>query len=248
MAPLTIAFLAAILGLLMAARRTPNVRGIRSVILFGMPAALTFALTIKSYRMVEYLTPALALWTASLFVMVDGRRFMTELQATFTSLRKPLRAIALPMLILLALALPFHHAVIAWEGMHHKPLPYEAYRTSIGAISGRAQSGDRVFHSNWDEFPVLFAADDRLRYISGLDPTFLYEANPVLSDRYFSIVLGMNTTTHWEFIHDRLGARFVFITLPRHQAFDETVRHDQRFMEIARDAASAAYEVRSPTP
>ncbi|MFH4325159.1 hypothetical protein WAJ71_21690, partial [Acinetobacter baumannii] len=40
--------------------------------------------------------------------------------------------------------------------------------------------GERIFNANWDDFPKLFFYDTRHSYVYGLDPNYLYSANPDL--------------------------------------------------------------------
>ncbi|MBU1630137.1 hypothetical protein KKD88_03620, partial [Patescibacteria group bacterium] len=129
----------------------------------------------------------------------------------------------------------------------HKDLyPDAVFSTAMQAVSLRAQEGDRVFHSDWDEFPMLFNLDDRLRYVAGLDPTFLYEASSTLSDAYRDVTWGKATTTKeqaWELIHDRLNARFVFIAKSDHQKLLDLIKSDERYNLLAETDDSAAFEI-----
>lgn len=47
-----------------------------------------------------------------------------------------------------------------------------------------------VVHSDWDDFPQLFYYNSNVRYISGLDPTFLYRANPELHTVWVELTIG----------------------------------------------------------
>jgi hypothetical protein len=56
------------------------------------------------------------------------------------------------------------------------PLPLFAGSSSW--LRQNAPRGTIVFHAQWDEFPQLFFWNRNNAYIIGLDPTFLYLANP----------------------------------------------------------------------
>lgn len=47
-----------------------------------------------------------------------------------------------------------------------------------------------VVHSDWDDFPQLFYYNSNVSYISGLDPTFLYRANPELHTLWVELTTG----------------------------------------------------------
>ena len=270
LAPLMIAFLLGILGMLVARKGTgsrelgtvsetgspspaPGSRfpvpgslldRMRLSIMLALPVAMTVVLTLKSRRFVEYLVPALTLWIASLWQFVDVERLKTELTVMRRDLAPLARRIIVPFLVVLALALAAHHALLTWTQLHRPASnTFDAYRATFDAIRVRATAGDRVFHSDWDEFPILFAADDRLRYVSGLDPTFLHEASSTLSDQVRDLTIGRTTSTAWDVIVGRTRSRFIFVTTKRHPNFDATVRSDGRFKELARDETTAAYEV-----
>ena len=256
-APLVIAGLLGALGLMFTPIRMTEKKDdgtlrpdylnrMRLVIMLALPTAITVALTLKSARFIEYLVPALTLWLASLWQLVDPRRLKAELARARNDLSPLARRVIVPLLVTLAATLALHHASRPWSSLRREAKTFDSYRKIFSVISSRANPGDRVFHSDWDEFPLLFAADDRLRYISGLDPTFLYEASSTLSDQVRDLTLGIATTTAWNVIVERTGSRFVFVTTRRHPDFDAALRADARFKELARDEATAAYEVRSP--
>ena len=105
------------------------------------------------------------------------------------------------------------------------------------------EADEPVFHADWDEFPQLFILYDRLRYISGVDPTFLLEANPTLSDAYRDLTLGTVTSSAYTMVHDVFHSSFVFLERPDHAVFEGLLEADPRFTNIYRDDGTAAYQV-----
>lgn len=69
--------------------------------------------------------------------------------------------------------------------------------------------GQLVFNTDWDDFPRLFYFDSRHSYVTGLDPTYLFDRNPALSKLYDRITLGEEENPG-PLIRDRFGARWVF--------------------------------------
>lgn len=225
-------------------RRTTNETRIplpaRRAILLAFPVALTLAMTLNSRRHYEYLVPAIALWFGSLAALVDWAAFNAWLRTLATSRHTAWGMRVLPLALSVLLV---HHASAAWRSLHGDHYRFDAYRNTLAAISERAEPGDRVFHSNWDEFPMLWAADDRLKYLFGLDPTFLYAKDPELSKAQFALVTGQASSTLWELIVDRTRSRFVFVTTERLPNFDTLLKEDPRFKELARDDISASFEI-----
>lgn len=253
-APLVIVAIMIGAGLLFAARRIaqddadpalPGAHGefratIERALLLALPVALTLAMTLNSRRYAEFFVPSLALWLASLSALIDANRFRAWMQSLK---RRAFTGAFVRIFPILVAALAAHHAFASWRVLHAEYFRFDTFRTTMAAISDRAEPGDRVLQSNWDEFPMLWAADDRLKYLFGLDPAFLYAKNPELSKAQFELVTGQASSTLWEVIVERTGSRFVFETPIRHPNFDRLLREDPRFREIARDAVSAAFEV-----
>ncbi|MEJ7618851.1 MAG: hypothetical protein WKF30_18180 [Pyrinomonadaceae bacterium] len=112
-------------------------------------------------------------------------------------------------LAVLALCLPIYFGVretgLAISGDQHP----DAYRGGAEWLRAHVPPGEIIFNTDWDDFPKLFFYDSDHRYTSGLDPTYLLEANPQLSKLYESITLGREENPA-ELIRDRFGARYVF--------------------------------------
>ena len=88
-----------------------------------------------------------------------------------------------------------------------------------GALWMRANvpPGERIFNTDWDDFPRLFYFDPTHTYTSGLDPAYLHHQNAELSDLYVRITTGVEEDPG-PLIRDRFGARWVFS--------DNTTDHD----------------------
>jgi hypothetical protein len=66
-----------------------------------------------------------------------------------------------------------------------------------------------IFNTDWDDFPRLFYYDPTHSYVSGLDPSYLYDKDPSLSRLNDRITLG-DQDDPGPLIRDRFGARYVF--------------------------------------
>ncbi len=233
-------------GIALAPRRPFASEIARFVASFGWVVAVFLALTLKSQRSIEYLIPVAAIWTAAIWSLVDVQRFRDSYQKMLSSMQPVLRWFMVSAVVSAVLLLLGRQVEILWRSFHPIRYPDTVYQVSMDAISERARPGDRVFHTDWDEFPPLFAADDRLRYVSGLDPTFLFVASSTLSDQVRDVTWDLSTSTQdqtWALIHDGLHARFVFVSKAHHQVFLDRILQDPRYVRIADATDSAAFLV-----
>jgi hypothetical protein len=97
--------------------------------------------------------------------------------------------------------------------------PHEYYRAGAEWMRANLEPGQIIFNTDWDDFPRLFYYDPRHAYVSGLDPTYLYDKNPALSQLYERITLGEEEDPG-PLIRDRFGARYVFTDNSHDDFFD----------------------------
>ncbi len=269
LAPWVIAFVLGLMGLALALRDdilplgdrilgdregSPLHERARLVTSVGWIVAVLFALTLKSRRNIEYLVPVLVLWCAAIWDLVDLKKIAAMLK------RWQLAVLVFCIVLVVASQVQAN-----WTSFHPPLFPDDVYRETMNEISKRAAPGDRVFNASWDEFPMLFALDDRLRYVSGVDPTFLYMTSPTISDRVRDVTCrecrklskdaapwSVSTSTRdeaWSLIRDELGSRFIFVSKRIPPDFLDLVRSDPRYEQIADTKDSAAFEIRtSPAP
>jgi hypothetical protein len=83
------------------------------------------------------------------------------------------------------------------------------YRDGMKWISQNVPAGERIFNTDWDDFPKMFFYDPSHSYISGLDPTYLFDKNQELAKLYDEVTLG-KVDDPALIIRDRFGSRYVF--------------------------------------
>ena len=243
MLPLLVLVGGGLVAFILAPRRPLELARARLVTAFGLIVAVHVALTLKTRRDIEFLIPVLVIWCGMIWSLVDLRRLWNEFRRSRSWFLR-----TGPLIVGGAFCVLMSYQIYQERiEFHPSTYPDAIYRTSMHAISERAQPGDRVFHSSWDEFPMLFAADDRLKYISGMDPTFLYVASSTLSDQYRDLTWGVTTSTDaqaWSLIHDQLNAKFVFVSKPLHKKLLDLLKADTRFVQLEDTTDSAAFEVK----
>jgi len=238
-----IALIVGLAGLLFAPKKPMDRTRMAASVAFGLPVAVLVALTLKSRRNAEYLAPALALWIPWIWSMVDPKALWTAFTDGWSAFRRG------AMVGILAVALLAVFGKNLWDGyadLHTLGYRDDAYRGAMAPVSALADPGDRVFHSDWDEFPLLWNIDDRLRYVSGMDPTFLYVASSTLSDAYKNLTWGQTTSTKdqaWDLIDGRLQARFVFVEKRDHPKLLDLIKSDDRYAPLAETDDAATFEV-----
>lgn len=97
--------------------------------------------------------------------------------------------------------------------------PHEHYRQGAQWLRDNVPPGQIIFNTDWDDFPRLFYYDPSHYYVSGLDPSYLFEKDPDLSQLYDRITLGQEKDPG-PLIRDRFGARYVFSDNQHHDFFD----------------------------
>ena len=110
-----------------------------------------------------------------------------------------------------------------------------AYQKGVEWIRANVPRGEIIFNTDWDDFPKLFFYDSDHRYVSGLDPTYLLDANAELAKLNEDITLG-RIKDPGPIIRDRFGAHYVFTDNEEiHDAFQINARDSGWFEEVYAD-------------
>jgi hypothetical protein len=96
---------------------------------------------------------------------------------------------------------------------------HDYYKAGANWMSANVPSGQIIFNTDWDDFPRLFYYDPSHSYVSGLDPTYLYDKDPALSKLYDRITLGEEEDPG-PLIRNRFGSRYVFTDNSHHDFLD----------------------------
>lgn len=119
--------------------------------------------------------------------------------------------------------------------------PHNYYKAGAEWMRANVPAGQRVFNTDWDDFPRLFYYDPSHSYITGLDPTYLYDRNPVLSKLYDRITPGQEENPG-PLIRERFGSSYVF-TDNTHQDFFDNARHSGWFEIIYEDDQCTIFHI-----
>lgn len=99
-----------------------------------------------------------------------------------------------------------------------------------------------VFNTDWDQFPMLFYYNSHNRFITGLDPTYLYNRDPDLWSVYEKVVAG-DQSAPARAIRERFGAEYV-VTENRRSDFMDSVDETEDFERVYSDPNVAVLKIR----
>ena len=123
----------------------------------------------------------------------------------------------------------------------------KSYLTFAGASAWLAENtplGERVFQTDWDDFPRLFFYNTHNTYLVGLDPTYLSLQDPVLYTQWVAITRG-RVALPSNSIKEDFDARFTMSDL-QHTEFLEQAALDPALEEVYRDHDAVVF--RNITP
>lgn len=122
--------------------------------------------------------------------------------------------------------------------------PRDHYAKGTLWMRANVPAGERIFNTDWDDFPRLFYYDPTHVYISGLDPTYLLDKDAELSKLYDRITTG-GEEDPGPLIRDRFGARWIFSdNTSDHDAFYDNALRSGWFDRVYEDANCSVLHIR----
>lgn len=112
--------------------------------------------------------------------------------------------------------------------------PHDHYQEGAAWLKANVPSGQIIFNTDWDDFPRLFYFDPTHNYVTGLDPTYLFDRDPALSQLYDRITLGEEQDPG-PLIRNRFRSRYVF-TDNAHDNFYQNAMDSGWFEIVYEDA------------
>lgn len=195
---------------------------------FLILSSLLMLMNARWRRIAEYWPPFAILFAAfALQPWMEGARssftrlpshMLDELQpfldhnerkaATVYGTRELLQLLAAAVIVVI-LGIPLVANLIATRRDIAKSEEPGFYKGGMQWVRANVPAGAIVFNTDWDDFPRMFYFDPTHAYVSGLDPTYLYDKSPELSKLYDRITLGKEKDPG-PLIRDRFGSRYVF--------------------------------------
>jgi hypothetical protein len=122
------------------------------------------------------------------------------------------------------------------------------YRTFAAAsqwLEANTPAGERIFQTDWDDFPRLFFYNTHNTYLIGLDPTYLQLFDAELYDEWVQITQG-EVANPARAIRTRFGCNYALSDLA-HEEFLFQAENDPGMQEVYRDEHAVIYQV-NPAP
>jgi len=120
--------------------------------------------------------------------------------------------------------------------------PYTLFAGASAWLADHTGPGERVFQTDWDDFPRLFFYNAHNTYLVGLDPTYMQLYDSSLYDLWVEITQGKIERPSG-IIKERFGARYIVSDLD-HADFLWQVSGDPSMEEVYRDDRSVVLRIR----
>lgn len=119
--------------------------------------------------------------------------------------------------------------------------PYEMYADASAWLIQNTAEGERIFQTDWDDFPRLLFYNTHNTYLVGLDPTYMQLYNAGLYDDWRAITRGQVDQPSRQ-IEGKFAARYVLSDL-KHTAFIRKAKADPGLEEVYRDDFAVIFRV-----
>lgn len=202
--------------------------------------AILFGLMLfKARRFVEYFPPFALIFAAFAWAPL----FTLESLAAKNTAEK-LRALAPSILLFLLILAGTAKAIPATQKLMANSKPYGLYEGASAWLAENTQAGERVFQTDWDDFPRLFFYNTHNTYLAGLDPTYLQLYDGDLYEEWVAITRG-DVDQPSSVIRERFSARYIHTDL-NHEDFLQQAENDPWLKETYRDEQAVIFEVLVP--
>lgn len=214
-------------------------------LLAGAMAIFFLGLSLKSRRYIEYAIPWTVLWTA----LTAHHAGSTEQLRTWM-LKRFRRGGVLTRSVLGTCAIVAMSGVFilglsslsSLERQYTRGIPFSRM-SGVGTwLEHNAPRNALIFHDDWDVFPLLFHHAPSMRYIVGLDPTFMYRFDPDMYRTWVAVTQGAQTADLHATIKEDFGASYVVIDHD-HIEMRRSIVAAQGFALVYEDGDGAIYAV-----
>ncbi|MBM4427018.1 MAG: hypothetical protein FJ031_07245 [Chloroflexi bacterium] len=232
--------LAAIAGGALALGLTDRKMDVRTA--FSLLVALMFGVMLfKARRFIEYFAPFALVFSAFAWAPILRAEMENFVNSnSFSWLKSRFLHIVLVMLIGVGMFLSIPDARKQVAGSKS----YDFYAGASDWLMRNTEPGERVFNTDWDDFPRLFFYNTHNTYIVGLDPTYMQLYDADLYDEWVAITRG-NVDQPSQPILKRFSSRYIVTDL-LHKNFLEKAAEDPNLMEVYRDDKSAVFTILAP--
>jgi hypothetical protein len=209
---------------------------------FSLLVALMFGVMLfKARRFIEYFAPFALVFSAFAWAPIlraEMENFVNSNSVSWLKSRFVHIVLAVSIGVGMFLSIPDAREQVAGS---------KSYALFAGAsdwLMRNTEPGERVFNTDWDDFPRLFFYNTHNTYIVGLDPTYMQLYDADLYDEWVEITRG-NVDQPSQSIMKRFSSRYIVTDL-LHKNFLEKAAEDPNLMEVYRDDKSAVFKILAP--
>jgi hypothetical protein len=204
---------------------------------FLIISVLLLIMTFKARRFVEYWPPFAVLFAA---FTISPRFESVNFQWLARTRDRVIAAIAAAIITAAAILWMGWCVWTSREDVKTEADPY-TYRGASEWIATNVPSGSVIYNTNWDSFPALFYYNPNYAYVSGLDPTYLFNRDRKLWEVYESINESEEENGA-QAIKDRFGADYV-VTGNGDSDFLTNAKSDENFEVVFEDREAVVLRV-----
>lgn len=199
------------------------------------------ALTLRSRRNVEYFVPFAVILAA--FTLNQPFSFFNHYWLTFKNWWKKRRVltIALFFYFLIIIPLTVGQNLLSLKQLFASGYPLTKYKGVSEWLAKNTPEKSIIFHNDWDDFPPLFYYNIHNYYIDGLDPTFMYDYNKDLYQKWVDITTGRQENIS-EIVSNDFGAEYVFVDKD-HPFLENNLKRDGHFKIVYQDDDGKIYQL-----
>jgi hypothetical protein len=214
-------------------------------IFFFITCLIFFIFTLKSKRYVEYFVPTLAYFSAytisSILRDFSLNDFINDLKKDSFALG----AMARTALIYILLIFPVIMAKDAYITRQSfiGGIPFDNFSGISNYLAQNTQPGEIIMQTDWDDFPMLFYYNSKDYYIVGLDPTFMYNYDPVLYNLFADITTAKKTDNLYEAVKGNFFASYFIVDRGRDQLMRNLLK-EENFSKVYEDKDGLIFKLR----
>jgi hypothetical protein len=234
--PALIAFGSGILALGLAGRKLDVRTGtaLLATFLFGL-------MLFQARRFIEYFPPFALIFAAFAWAPLFSDLKLASAPQPRSGLWTVLRG-NLPAFVLGIAVISFGvRSLPATQDSLRRSKPYNTYENASTWLIDNTSVGERVFQTDWDDFPRLFYYNTHNIYLVGLDPTYLQLYDQETYDLWVLITRG-EVQRPSQFIANQFHSRYVISDL-KHGNFLRQAEQDPGLREAYRDEQAVVFEV-----
>lgn len=215
--------------------------------LSGVMAILFLLLTLKSRRAIEYAIPWTILWTALSVHQSHiwnrwSKRIAQRWKASSSDTFSRVITASVGVYALVGLSVLGASAGVQLYSAYERGIPFDRYAAIGEWLEQNAEPNTIVFHDDWDVFPLLFHQAPSMRYIVGLDPTFMYRFNPELYTQWADVTTGKQQENLHSIIGETFASSYVVVD-HEHEKMKNAVARSDGFERVYEDDDGVIFRV-----